>query len=1334
MPFKTRDIALDSGLLMVAAAFIVMGLIGVVQVAAFPMPTLLVLDASLAALFAGAGLLAVVQQWRHLRLAAGGALLALMLYTLFHNALLGDSQEGVSWLSGGTRVSSWSAAMLVMAALCVVAGTGRPGLGRAGGWRPGLWRLVGLLLLGFGCLVAGGRLVAPEAGWGLPTLTASPWLVAPFALLYGAAMLAASARRHGSPLQLGRTAVMAGLAGVLVSSLAWFLLSGQQQQRMHQQAEHVLDNVRLNAEQLMRSHLQQMQRMAERLDASVGGLEPAVRTRDVASYLRDIPTLQVIGLLEARRGWHWLESRSDEVRRRLSRWTRTERVADWLSLPFPQPRMMVPDAATPDLAILAIAIPSRDQQLVAVLDMATLLDRELRVQLGDFQLTLARDGEVLTALAGSGRVAGDVSGAPVLASRHLGLPGGTMLSPSVQTWPGIEGWQVGMVPAAVAMGGLTLSYLLVFSLGMVRLVVGRSRALMAAREQLEQQQAIQAMIVEEVPLDRTLEAICQMLEAQLQGGICSIMRADGEGRRLHLVAGERLSAAYRQAIATVAIGPDVGACGSSAHRRELVVCEDLALDPRWTGVADLAEREGLRACWSYPVIARDGRLLGTFATYYRRPATPGSHELERIAQAVDLVALAMERAQDRRALWESEQRYRSLFTYNPDAVFSMDLEGHFVTANAPCAALTGHALDALLGSHFSEFLRPEDLAEVQQTFERAGAGEPSRYELQVPHRDGTLRRLDLTTLPVVVDGCITGIYGIAKDVTQRREYETRLRILERGVEASVNGVLIADAGVPGLPIIYANDAFERMTGYARAEVIGRNARFLQGSETDSAAVQKIRRELAQQREVHVTLCNYRKDGTPFWNDLYISPVRDEQGAVTHYVGIQHDISEQKAYEAHLAYHAGHDALTGLANRTLLEDRLVHDVDLARRQGKRLAVLFLDLDEFKPINDSLGHAVGDELLRGVARRLSAAMRPGDTLARLGGDEFVVLLPDLHDGGQAMEVAERLLSIVSRPYRVGEHELSLSCSIGIAVSGAESAQPLELIQQADMAMYRAKRQGRNACQWFTPEIIHRMGDRVALRNELQEAIETHAFELHYQPLIDRGGQVAGVEALLRWRHPMRGYVSPAQFIALAEETGQIIPISEWVLTRACRDLRQLDRVGQGSLNVAVNLSPLQFHRASFLGNLRETLAVTGLPAPQLSLELTEGILMDDTEGAIEILHALRTMGVGVAIDDFGTGFSSLSYLKNLPIDRIKIDRSFVSEVTNSAEDAAIIQGIISMAHHLGLRVVAEGIEHEQQHRLLLAHGCDLFQGFHFAHPMPLESLIDFLAEHRPLSIDD
>ncbi|MGM0984151.1 MAG: bifunctional diguanylate cyclase/phosphodiesterase [Pseudomonadota bacterium] len=1323
MPFKTRDIALDSWLLMVSAAFVLMGLAGMMQWLDDALPTLLATDAALAILLCGAGLVAVVQCWPRLRLLAGGALLALMGYILLYNTLIGPGQSSLYWLPGEPRVSPLSAVLLVGVASCLLSGLDRPGRRR-------LWQLCGCLLLLIGALVLGATLLLPADGPGLADMISSPPGVALFTLTYGSAMVAASVRTRYRKLQLGRAAVTAGLVGVLASSLAWYLLGWQQQQRTNQQAEFLLDNVRFNAEQVMESHLTLMQRMAERLDASASGLEPAVRQRDVANNLRDTPSLEVIGLLSRDQDWLWRQARSREAQAWLAEWTDAERVQDWLSMPFPEPRMMVPDDSTPGMAIMAIAVPSRDQQLVAVLDMATLLEQGLRIQLVGFQVNLSRDAELITALAARGMRAREVSDASRLAVRHIGLPGGTMLSPSVH--PGGEAnWlQAGLVPSAVGLGGLTLSYLLVFSLGMVRLALGHSRNLMAAREQLEQQQSIQAMIAEEVPVDRILESICTMLERQLPGGLCSIMLADDEGHTLRLVAGNSLPVSFREALGSIPIGAGVGTCGSSAHGREVVICEDIEHDPRWEGFKSLATDAGLLACWSYPVIASEGRLLGTFATYYRRPGKPGNTELERTRQAVDLVALAVEREQDRRSLWESEQRYRSLFVYNPDAVFSLDLQGHFVSANAHCAEFTGFSVEQIIGKHFSRFLNPNDLAYVQQKFEITLDGEPCRYELQIPHRDGKMRRLDLTNLPIVVGQRIKGVYGIAKDVTQRREHETRLRILERSVQASVNGVLIADAEQPDLPIIYANDAFQRMTGYSREEVIGRNCRFLQGAETDMAAVQQIRQQLASQSDVHVTLCNYRKDGTPFWNDLFIAPVRDEAGRVSHYVGIQHDISEHKAYEARLAYHASHDALTGLPNRSLLEDRLVHDFALARRQGHLLAVLFVDLDEFKPINDSLGHAIGDQLLKGVAQRLSAAMRPGDTLARLGGDEFVILLPDLHDEEQALQVAERLLPIIARPYRIGEHELSLSCSIGIAVSNPGVSQAIELIQQADMAMYRAKQQGRNAYQWFTPEITHRLGDRVALRNELQEAIDTEAFELHYQPLIDRQGRVASVEALLRWSNPLRGDVSPAQFIPLAEETGQIIPISEWVLSRACQDLRMLDQAGHGILNVAVNLSPLQFHRSSFLGNLRQALAVTGLPAPKLSLELTEGVLMNDTESAIDILHALRGMGVGVAIDDFGTGFSSLSYLKNLPVDTVKIDRSFVSEVTRNAEDDAIIQGIISMAHHLGLKVVAEGIEHEAQYRLLMAHGCDLFQGFHLARPMPLESLIEFIGASRAL----
>jgi diguanylate cyclase (GGDEF)-like protein len=509
--------------------------------------------------------------------------------------------------------------------------------------------------------------------------------------------------------------------------------------------------------------------------------------------------------------------------------------------------------------------------------------------------------------------------------------------------------------------------------------------------------------------------------------------------------------------------------------------------------------------------------------------------------------------------------------------------------------------------------------------------------------------------------------------------------------------------------------------------MGRNCRILQGSETDRDSVAQLSHAIEQQREINVTLCNYRKDGTPFWNNLYLAPVRDDEGVVTHFVGIQHDISERKSYEAKLAYHASHDALTGLANRSLFEDHLQHDVQLAQRHGRHLAVLFVDLDDFKPINDSLGHEVGDQVLVQVAQRLADELDPGDTLARFGGDEFVILLPELLREENAIRLAERLLACIRRPYRVGEHELYIGASVGIAFLQEGLENPVEMIQQADMAMYRAKQKGRNAWECFTSDINDEVSARMALRNDLQEAIEAENFELYYQPLLEaRSGSVVGFEALVRWKHPVRGYLSPGLFIPLAEDTGQIGPISEWVLRQACRDMCRLALEGYGRYRVSVNLSPLQFRRANFLINLQQALLETGLSPEYLELELTEGILMADTGAAVETLHRLRDMGIEVSIDDFGTGFSSLSYLKQLPIGKIKIDRSFVRDIATSRHDSAIVQGIISMAHHLELVVVAEGIEEAEQRDFLVAHGCDVFQGFFFARPMPLEKLQAYLRQ--------
>ncbi|MGM0615915.1 MAG: putative bifunctional diguanylate cyclase/phosphodiesterase [Pseudomonadota bacterium] len=552
-------------------------------------------------------------------------------------------------------------------------------------------------------------------------------------------------------------------------------------------------------------------------------------------------------------------------------------------------------------------------------------------------------------------------------------------------------------------------------------------------------------------------------------------------------------------------------------------------------------------------------------------------------------------------------------------------------------------------------------------------------------------------------------------------------LFQRSLEASSNGVLIAKARWPELPIVYANPAFTQITGYPLAEIQGQSCCFLKGAETNPEQVASIRQALQNGEGISLTLRNYRKDGRAFWNNLFISPVHDHNGKITHFIGILNDISAHKHQENQLAFHATHDPLTGLGNRALFEDHLRHDSELAKRHAQQIAVLFIDLDEFKPINDTLGHSVGDKVLISVAQRLQAQIRPSDTLCRFGGDEFLLLLPDLVTTDQTEEIAHRLLASVSMPYHIDGHELHLSASIGIAVSHLELTEPCTLIQQADMAMYKAKRQGRNAVQRFTDDINTKLVQRVTLRNELHDVISKAQLDLYYQPLIKNDGTLKGFEALLRWQHPEKGMISPFHFIPLAEQTGQIVALGQWVLERVARDLATLAPRMPSTCRIAINLSPLQFHRPDFLTGLTQTLQTTGLPAQQLEVELTESILMKDAKSAIERLNALRELGVSIAIDDFGTGFSSLNYLRHLPIDTLKIDRSFVTQLPENSKDAAVVNGIIGLAHNLGLTVVAEGIEHEQQHHALRQLNCDAFQGYLFARPMPLASLTEWL-DHR------
>ena len=600
------------------------------------------------------------------------------------------------------------------------------------------------------------------------------------------------------------------------------------------------------------------------------------------------------------------------------------------------------------------------------------------------------------------------------------------------------------------------------------------------------------------------------------------------------------------------------------------------------------------------------------------------------------------------------------------------------------------------------------------------------FGVLVLHTDGqeTLGSEELALLQELADDLA---YGIA---ARRREDILHLR--EQAIEASSNGIMISSVADADHPFTYVNPAFERITGYGAAEAVGRNGRFLLGGDMAQPELDGIRLALREGREGHAVLRNYRKDGSLFWIELSVSPVRRNGGPVTHFVSVLTDITESKSYEAALEYQSNHDQLTGLPNRNLLADRLDQALVRATRDGDEVAVVVLDLDRFKVINEGLGQAVGDALLRQVAARLKSCIRDMDTLARLGGDEFVLILPALEATRAAQLGCARVQSVLAAPFEAQEQRLTLSVSMGVSLFPRDAGDAQDLLRQAEAAMYRAKEQGRNGIQFFTAEINQRVNARLTMESQLRRALDNGEFVLHYQPQVDLvSGSVIAAEAVVRWNHPERGLVPPVEFIPLAEETGLIVPLGEWALVEACRQHRAWLDAGLSAGRIAVNLSPRQFSDASLLPLVRRVLADTGLPATLLDLEVTESMAMQDVESAIEMLNELTRLGVRISLDDFGTGHSSLSYLQRFAVKTLKIDRSFVHDVAVDPHRAAITSTIIVMAHNLGLSVIAEGVETLAELRYLRQHACDEIQGYYFSRPLPASQYEALLLERRCLT---
>ncbi|MFZ2540483.1 MAG: PAS domain S-box protein [Gallionella sp.] len=687
-----------------------------------------------------------------------------------------------------------------------------------------------------------------------------------------------------------------------------------------------------------------------------------------------------------------------------------------------------------------------------------------------------------------------------------------------------------------------------------------------------------------------------------------------------------------------------------------------------------------------------------------------------------------ERKRAEQSLQKSEERFRATFELAAVGIAHVAPDGHWLRVNQKLCDIVGYTRKELFMRTFQDITHPDDLDLDLSHMRKLLAGETSTYSMEKRyfHKNGEIVWINLTVALVRhADGNPDYFISVIENITARKRAETQLNLAAKVFEQSGEAFLVTDAD---RNIVMVNHAFTDITGYSEAEVLGQNPRILSSGHQDQDFYRAMWDAINTQGHWQGELLDRRKDGSLYPKWLSISWVLDQQGKVTHYVGIFSDITQHKQDKEHIQRLAHFDLLTGLPNRVLLNDRVSHSLSMAQRSHTQLAVLFLDLDHFKNINDSLGHRIGDMLLVQVAQRLNSAIREEDTASRMGGDEFILVLQSTDTDGVA-HVAEKLLWSIAQPYQVEQHDLVITPSIGIAMFPADGENFDTLYQCADVAMYRAKHDGRNNFRFFTPAMQANSTRRLQLENALRHALELNQLCLHYQPQMSlASGRIIGAEALLRWTHPDFGMVSPAEFIPIAEDSGLILPIGEWVLRTAARQMKSWTDSGLAPMIIAVNLSAVQFRHPNLPELVTLILDEVKLPPQYLELELTEGVAMDDPLGAIAVMDNLHARGIRMSIDDFGTGYSSLSYLKRFKVYKLKIDQSFVRDITDDPEDKAIVSAIISLAGSLGLQTIAEGVETEGQLAFLREQECNEMQGYYFSRPLPAEQFEAFVRGKR------
>jgi len=753
-----------------------------------------------------------------------------------------------------------------------------------------------------------------------------------------------------------------------------------------------------------------------------------------------------------------------------------------------------------------------------------------------------------------------------------------------------------------------------------------------------------------------------------------------------------------------------------------VIHQKIGLLPRWYIGAFSRYIDGLLPYIHEASEQDTGTLLSTIAALLKVVFLDMSLAIDGFHESV-----LIENDKLNKEIQDSVKHYHDLAENNSDWLWKTNQVGEFVYVNSSVEKLLGYSIDEVIGSSILDFMKPDNVKEFRRKFDETIA-------LKRPFSSITCTLLHKDAHEIVIESCglpvfdsenrFEGFRGISRDISSLRHQEELDKTLSQAIEQSADIVMICDGnGV----IEYVNNTFEKITGYSREEVLGKTPAILKSGLQNNEIYDKLWSSLRNGQVFSEVIINRKKDNSLYYEEKTITPLIDrDSGKCSHFVSTGKDITERMDTENRLYFLMHHNAVSGLANRTFLKDRLEQEIIMCQKNGEKIAIFNLDLDRFKVVNDSLGHEAGDLVIKQVATRLQQIVNKEMILGHSGGGKFIIVQKNITSLDSVQYFAEKILSVFVSSFIVELQELFINASIGVSAYPQDGADSSELLRNAETAMNRAKADVRSSWQCYTADMNISAHKRLVLESELRRAIENQEFVLHYQPQIDFvSNKIIGFESLIRWNHPEKGLISPMEFIPVLEETGLIIDVGEWVLQTACTQNAKWRSMGLPDVTVAVNFSVVQFQYNGLVESIIAVLKDTHLPADALDVEITESIMMQDTEGVIAILEQLRAQGIQLSMDDFGTGYSSLSQLKKIPINTLKLDQSFVRGLPRDSGDTGITRAIISMGHNLGMCVIAEGVETTEQSRFLQDEGCDSMQGYLISRPVDVEQATKMLS---------